>query len=163
MAIFDSIRAGKQTIRMHIRNIRFLCLPFLVGLPVSAISDLESFDKVNIVINGAEYNLEIAKTQAQRSQGLMYRRHVAGKEGMLFIYTGPGDHRIWMRNTLIPLTVIWLDENESVIAVKQLQPCNANFCPGYGVSRFSKYIIELKAGSHGIKPRDRITGLKLLE
>jgi hypothetical protein len=148
---------------MHIRSITFLCLSLVVELPVLAISDLESLDKVNIVINGAEYNLEIAKTQPQRSQGLMHRQSLAEKEGMLFIYPGSGDHRIWMRNTLIPLTVIWLDRNEWVIAVKQLQPCDANFCPSYGVSRSSKFIIELKAGSHGIRPGDRITGLNLLE
>lgn len=148
---------------MHIRSITFLCLAFFGALPVSAISDLESFDKANIIINGVEYHLEIAKTRAQRSRGLMYRKSLAEKEGMLFIYPGSGDHRIWMKNTLMPLTVIWLDSNESVIAVKQLQPCGANFCPGYGVSRSSKYIIELKAGSHGIKPGDRISGLKLFE
>lgn len=148
---------------MYIQSITFLWLLFFVAIPVTANSGKESFDQVDIVINGAEYNLEVARTRAQRSHGLMYRQSLAEKEGMLFIYPRLGDNRIWMKNTLIPLTVIWLEENESVIAVKQLPPCDTSFCPSYGVSRPSKFVIELKAGSHGIRPGDRITGLNSLE
>lgn len=154
---------GKQTIRMRIRIITSLWLSFFIVLPDLAISEMEIFDKANIVINKVDYNLEIAKTPAQRSQGLMFRHSLPEREGMLFIYPNLGDHRIWMKNTLIPLTVIWLDQNESVISVKQLQPCDTNFCPGFGVYRPSRFVIELKAGYHGIEPGDRINGLKILQ
>ena len=154
---------NKHTTRIDIQNLALLCLISFFSLSVSAISDLESFDKIDIVINHAKYRLEIAKTQAQRSQGLMFRPSLANKEGMLFIYNRPGDHRIWMKNTLIPLTVIWVDEDDRVIAIKLLQPCDTAFCTSYGVSQPSLYVIELNAGSHDINPGDSISGLKLLE
>jgi len=148
---------------MRIRIISFLCLSVIFILPALATSEAELFDRVMIEINRVEYNLEIAETSSQRSQGLMFRHSLTQQEGMLFIYPKSGDHRIWMKNTLIPLTVIWLDENESVIGIKQLQPCDTNFCPAFGVHRPSRYVIELNAGSHGIEPGDRINGLKLLQ
>ena len=150
-------------IKNRIRSISFPYLLFLLVLPASGNSDMESFDKINILIKGTEYSLEVAKTQSQRSQGLMFRQSLGKKEGMLFVYPRSGDHRIWMKNTLIPLTVVWLDRNESVIAVKQLQPCDTDFCPSFGSSRSSKYIIELNAEFQGIDLGDKIIGLKLIE
>ncbi|MFV2031791.1 MAG: DUF192 domain-containing protein [Gammaproteobacteria bacterium] len=148
---------------MRIQSITFLCLSFLVVVAGFANSDSGFEDRVSLAINGVNYNLEIAKTQQQRSRGLMFRTRLADREGMLFVFARSGEHRIWMKNTLIPLTVIWLDENESVITIKQLEPCKTDPCPSFGASRPSRYIIELNAGPHDIKPGDRLPGLKLLE
>ena len=141
----------------------FCYLLFLFAFPVSTVSGLEVFDKTILSINDTEFHLEIAKTRSQRSQGLMFRNHLSASGGMLFVYPQSGDHRIWMKNTLIPLTVIWLDENETVIGVKQLSPCDTEYCPSFGVSKSSKFVIELKIGISGIKPGDKILGLKSVE
>jgi uncharacterized membrane protein (UPF0127 family) len=76
------------------------------------------FDKGQLILNGEDYSLEIARSTKQRRHGLMFRDHLDKRQGMLFIYPGSGDHRIWMKNTLIPLTVIWLDKNQKIIGIK---------------------------------------------
>jgi uncharacterized membrane protein (UPF0127 family) len=68
-----------------------------------------------------------------------------------------------MKNTLIPLTVIWLDKNEKIISIKKLPPCVSDPCPSYGVSKPSKYVLELDSGSHSLKPGQSIKGLIQLE
>ena len=124
-----------------------------------AIPDDINFEKGPLILNGEEYLLEIARSTKQRRHGLMFRDHLDKRQGMLFIYPRPGDHRIWMKNTLIPLTVIWLDENKKVIGIKKLRPCTSNPCPSYGVSKPSKYILELNSGSHGLTPGLKIEGI----
>ena len=121
------------------------------------------FDRDSLIINGDQYSIEIAKTSKQRQQGLMYRQNLDIRQGMLFVYPRPGNHRIWMKNTLIPLSVIWLDDNETVIEVKILPPCKLDPCPSYGVSKPAKYIIELSSEVMGVKSGDSIKGVKQFE
>jgi hypothetical protein len=121
------------------------------------------FDRSSLIINGDQYSIEIAKTSSQRQQGLMFRESLDVHEGMLFVYPQPGNHRIWMKNTLIPLLVIWLDGNETVIEVKILPPCKFDPCPSYGVSKPAKYIIELSSEVMGVKSGDSIKGVKQFE
>ena len=121
------------------------------------------FYRSSLIINGVEYSIEIAKTSKQRSQGLMFRESLDIRQGMLFVYPQSGNHRIWMKNTLIPLSVIWLDDNETVIEVKILPPCELDPCPSYGVSKPAKYIIELSSEVMGVKSGDIIMGVKQFE
>ena len=125
----------------------------------TAIAEAVFFDKTQLNLNGEEYLLEIARTAAQRRHGLMFRNHLAKRQGMLFVYPRSGDHRIWMKNTLVPLTVVWLGKNEKVIGIKKLLPCTADPCRSYGVSRPSKYVLELNDASHNLKPGLKIDGL----
>ena len=117
------------------------------------------FIKRQLIINGEKYLVEMARSAKQRRHGLMFRDHLDKRDGMLFIYPQSGDHRIWMKNTLIPLTVIWLDKNKLVIGVKTLDPCTSDPCPIYGVSKPSKYVLELNNTNHGLKPGFKIESL----
>jgi uncharacterized membrane protein (UPF0127 family) len=121
------------------------------------------FGTGSLLINGEDYLVEIARSSKQRRHGLMFRQKLDKRHGMLFIFARPGDHRIWMKNTLIPLTVIWIDESETVIDIKKLPPCHADPCPSYGVAKASKYILELDSGNHDLKPGLNIEGLSRLE
>ena len=118
-----------------------------------------NFEQALLTIKGVEYSIEIARTQQQRRLGLMHRDRLGLRQGMLFVYPGIGEHRIWMKNTRIPLKVIWLDEHQSIIGVKTLYPCKSSPCESYGVSRPSKYIIELNILSGSFIPGDQISGL----
>ena len=139
-----------------------LFLWFSLSLPQVSQAVVE-FERGVLIINGVQYSVEIAKTSNQRQQGLMYRESLDISEGMLFIYPRPGNHRIWMKNTLVPLSVVWLDDNEIVIEVKNLLPCKLDPCASYGVPEPAKYIIELSSEVKGIKPGDRIRGIGKLE
>ncbi len=125
---------------------RPLWLLFMLGLLPLLLSPLragEFFATRNLLLNHDLYKLEIAHSRAQRRQGLMHRTSIARDGGMLFLYDRPGDYRIWMKNTLIPLTVIWLDAQARIIDIRLLRPCQQIQCPVYGVDRPVRYILEL--------------------
>ena len=122
--------------------------------------DSIDFDQTQILIKSLSYKLEIARSNAQRRTGLMYRTALGPKQGMIFVYPRLGLHRIWMKNTLIPLTVVWIDDSEQIIGIKQLQPCRSDPCASYGVSKPSRYIIELSAEEHDISVGDKLTEIK---
>ena len=146
--------------------IKFFCLGFLIifySFTGSAISDDVYFDRAQVSLNGKEYVLEIARSGEQRRHGLMFRYRLDKRQGMLFIYPRSGDHRIWMKNTLIPLTVVWIDETRTVIGIKKLAPCTADPCPSFGVSRPSKYVLELNNENHGLNLHQRLDGIAIFD
>ncbi len=117
------------------------------------------FESTMLDINGRQHELEIARTAVQRQQGLMYRENLSVQGGMLFIYSEAGFHRIWMKNTLIPLTVVWLDSHQTVIHIARLDPCQSMLCPSFGADKPAKYIIELAEGNKSLQLGDRVHAL----
>lgn len=79
---------------------------------------------------------------------------------MLFVYPQAGDHRIWMKNMLIPLRVYWIDANSVVIGVQRLEPCNVEPCPVYAVAGDSQYILELGDYDHPLDVGDKIENIR---
>jgi len=105
------------------------------------------------------YEIELAKTPQQRQRGLMYRQHLAPRQGMLLVYPQAGDHRIWMKNMRIPLWVYWIDENFIVVGMQRLQPCSESPCRVYSVPGDTQYILELGDYEHRLEPGDKIEGI----
>jgi uncharacterized membrane protein (UPF0127 family) len=97
--------------------------------------------------------IEIAHDSQERQQGLMYRKKMADNEGMLFIFEYPEPQSFWMRNTYIPLDIIYLNEKFVVVTVlKNIPTLNDDPRPS-GVP--AQYVVEINAGlsdKHGIKP-----------
>jgi len=93
------------------------------------------------------FQVEIAKTKAQRERGLMYREKLDKDKGMLFIFDKEGMYPFWMKNTLIPLDIIWIDGNNKVVFISQnVQPCKTLICPSAVPSEQAKYVLEINAG-----------------
>jgi hypothetical protein len=105
------------------------------------------------------YQVELAITTEQRRRGLMLRQHLASREGMLLVYANPGDHRIWMKNMLIPLWVYWIDDEHMVIGRQRLEPCLQQPCPVYSANGDSRYVLELGDYDHPLAVGDRVSGL----
>jgi hypothetical protein len=77
----------------------------------------------------------------------MFREHLAGKEGMLFIFEKEDIYSFWMKNTLIPLDIIWLNkEGRAVFIKKNAQPCSLEICPGIVPDATALYVLEINAG-----------------
>lgn len=94
------------------------------------------------------FNVEVAKTAAQRERGLMYRAQLPKDGGMLFIFNKQGIYPFWMKNTLIPLDIIWINEENKITSITfGAQPCKSLMCPSIVPSGVAKYVLELNAGT----------------
>jgi uncharacterized membrane protein (UPF0127 family) len=93
--------------------------------------------------------------------GYMFRPEVREGDGIVFVFPEPGVHSFWMKNTLVPLDIIWLDETRAITHIQAAAPpCRADPCPGYASMRMASYVVEVRAGTaarEGLKPGDRLT------
>lgn len=98
--------------------------------------------------SGAVYAVEVPQTQAARERGLMFRPRLAPRTGMLFIFPAVARHAIWMKNCLIALDLVWLDDAKRVVAIEaEAPPCAKDPCPIYEPPIPSRYVLELPAGA----------------
>ena len=116
-----------------------------------------------ISIGGEPYDVELAITPEERGRGLMYREHLAPRDGMLLVYRDDGNHRIWMKNVPIALRVFWIDRDFRVIDAQRLPPCKTDPCAVYAADRDSRYVLELSDRDHPLRPGDRVFGLEKLQ
>jgi uncharacterized membrane protein (UPF0127 family) len=91
--------------------------------------------------------VEIAANQQQRETGLMNRQSLAANKGMLFVYNDQDLRGVWMKNTLLPLDVLFLNHQAEIVAMlPNLQPCRQNPCPIYHSQLPATYMLEVNAG-----------------
>jgi len=105
-------------------------------------------NQVNSVCFGQNcFQVELAVTEAQRERGLMYRNELDKNKGMLFIFDKEDIYSFWMKNTLIPLDMVWIDSNSNVVFIGQnIQPCKSLICPSIIPLSKAKYVLEINAG-----------------
>ena|SRR3989344_1437694 len=93
------------------------------------------------------FEVEVAKTPLQREKGLMFREHLNNDKGMLFVFEQEGDYPFWMKNTLIPLDMIWINQNQEIVFIKEnAQPCEQVDCPIIEPGQNAKYVLEINGG-----------------
>lgn len=97
--------------------------------------------------SGAEYALELALTPEDQAQGLMFRESLPERTGMLFLFPETGPHHFWMKNTMIPLDMIWMDEAGTVLFISaDTPPCKADPCATYGPDSPARSVLEIAGG-----------------
>lgn len=106
-----------------------------------------SFPSGLVCIGKSCFNVEIASTEMQREKGLMFRKKIGENEGMLFIFNKEGVYPFWMKNTLIPLDIIWINNNKVVFINENSQPCKNLICPQIIPPNNAKYVLEINAGA----------------
>jgi uncharacterized protein len=102
---------------------------------------------------------EVAADFASRAQGLMFRREMPSNAGMLFIFDESATHCMWMKNTLIPLSVAFLDEHGAVINIEDMQPQTED---SHCARHPARYALEMNRGwfaARGVKPGSRLGGV----
>lgn len=102
---------------------------------------------------------EVAATNAERQQGLMFREKMAQNEGMVFVFEGPAEVCMWMKNTLLPLSVAFIDDDGKIINIEDMKPQTTDSHCG---KKLVRYALEMNQGwfkQKNIKPGSVIEGL----
>lgn len=101
---------------------------------------------------------EVAGTEAQRQIGLMHRPSMPANDGMLFVFEQAGVQCFWMRNTLIPLSVAFLDDDGRIVNIEAMAPqTDDSHCS----KRPVRYVLEMNLGwfdKRGLKAGSRVGG-----
>ena len=113
--------------------------------------EFDNKEKVEISINDEDYDVLVFRTEEEKEIGLQNVESMDDDEGGIFVYDKPQHVDFWMKDTSIPLDIIFVDENNTVISVKQGEPNSEEYISEDNV----KYVIELNANS-GIKSGDKI-------
>ncbi len=110
--------------------------------------------------DGTVVSVEIADTEPVRQRGLMFRQQLAPNEGMIFVFPESGYYPFWMKNTLIPLDMLWLDGGARIVSIApSVPPCKADPCPSYPPDGDATYVIEVVSGfcrDHHLKIGDTV-------
>jgi len=101
--------------------------------------------------------VELARTDEERARGLMNRRQLGEEAGMLFLFSESEPRAFWMRNTLIPLDMLFIDDGGRVVGlIERAEPLTTSpRDPGVA----SRYVLEVNGGwaaRHGVRPGDRV-------
>ena len=101
-----------------------------------------------VELGGKRYNVEIANTDAQREKGLMFREQLAADHGMLFVHERQEPLAYWMKNTHIPLDILYFDDARLLVSQQRdVPPCSlGDACPPYPSEAPARYVLELNAG-----------------
>ncbi len=121
-------------------------LPLLFSL--SLLSGCASAGNDWVELAGERYQVEIAADDATRARGLMFRDTLPDGNGMLFIHDREEPQAFWMKNTRIPLDILYFDSALKLVSQQRnVPPCSAgNACPSYPSQRPARYVLELNAG-----------------
>ena len=101
-----------------------------------------------VELAGHRYDVEIADDDAERARGLMFRDELAADHGMLFIHERQEPQSYWMKNTRIPLDILYFDNARKLVSQQRdVPPCTlGDACPPYPSNAPARYVLELNAG-----------------
>ena len=125
---------------MHFKSIHLIFNFFLVSFYTFSNEKID----VSIYNKNITFNVEVAKTIEERRIGLMYRKKLLNNEGMLFIFPREKIIQLWMKNTYIPLDVIFISENKVIVDIKKNMEKLSETIVKSKVK--SRYALEFNAG-----------------
>jgi len=108
----------------------------------------QSFLTGQVCLKNTCFVTQIADTIDKQKRGLMFRDHLDGDKGMLFVFKRENQYPFWMKNTLIPLDIIWINKNQEVVFISEnIQPCRESRCPAIKPDQKAQYVLEVNSGT----------------
>ena len=129
-----------------------LLLFFLSGCVSPSVTLISDEDSVRV-------SVEVADTLEERRVGLMHREFLDENKGMLFIFEDAQPRTFWMKNTLIPLDIIFISDDLQILNIAQAVPCREDPCVLYPSEGSARYVLEVNQGF--IEKRGIIIGDKV--
>ena len=139
------------------KSARRTLLPLLAGLLAGHV--WAEMPRIDLSLGFYRVDAEVAANQADRKLGLMNRRAMAANRGMLFVFPAADRHCMWMRNTLIPLLVAFIDRDGRILNVEEMQ---ANTDDAHCASALATFALEMNQhwfSDKGFKAGTTIRGL----
>ena len=114
-----------------------------------------------VELNGQRFEVEVADDEPERSRGLMFRDELAPGHGMIFVHDIEEPQAYWMKNTKIPLDILYFDSQRKFVSMQEgVPPCSlGDRCPPFPSEGPAQYVLELNAGvasKLGLKPGDAL-------
>lgn len=149
----NSINLMNRKIFNYLFSITFLALSLILNTNLYSESKRFSNDKMSVTLGKATLLVEIADSPSKRSIGLMHRTSLGKNEGMLFAFPKSDLQSFWMKNTLIPLSIGYFDENGILLEIYQMKPNQTDEI--YNSKKKAIYALEVNQGwfqRNGIHP-----------
>lgn len=140
------------------KTLRFLAAALVATLAFQAGAQFR-MATIDIRVGAHPLRVEVARSDPDRERGLMFRARMGKNDGMLFIFDELAYHSMWMKNTMIPLSVAFLAEDGTILNILDMEPQTLDSHMAAGPAR---YAIETNKGwfaEHKVKAGDRVTGL----
>ncbi|MBN1410419.1 MAG: DUF192 domain-containing protein [Spirochaetales bacterium] len=129
---------------------------FFTLLCLFACNETEKLPAVKIMIKGVEFSFEVARSREEQAKGLMFREEMGRHEGMLFLYTEYTHGPFWMKNTLLPLSIAFLDREGTVITLADMKPKSERLIRSERPYLYALEVNQGVFGELGLKPGDKI-------
>jgi uncharacterized membrane protein (UPF0127 family) len=101
-----------------------------------------------VELHGHRFTTEFAADDASREHGLMMRTQLPADHSMLFVFPDSEPRWFWMKNTLVPLDILYFDTDRKLVSMQlDVPPCKADPCPSYPSDAPARYVLELPAGT----------------
>jgi len=115
----------------------------------------------SVELAGKTFRVGIADSSEEQALGLMFRDSMPADEGMIFIFPNEAPRSFWMKNTRIPLDIMYFDKDLKLVSISaDTPPCKVSRCPSYPSIAPAQYVLELNAGtaaSLGVGVGDKLT------
>lgn len=133
--------------RILIKVFNFFLITYHLPLTTVFLSGCRTHHANQICFSNKCFNVEVVSSGIERERGLQFRTSLAHDAGMLFVFPDEEKYAFWMKDTLIPLDMIWMDYSHKVVYIaSHVPPCKSDPCPVYTPTQKALYVLEINAG-----------------